>query len=66
MISFENEHGIVEKPNVKMLYEIVHDYVGENDISTMDFISLMEMMKYESITGTYKPDNDEEDDDDEI
>ena len=60
MIDFTNEEGIVEKPNVKMLYEIVHDYVGENNISTMDFVSLLEMMKYESITGTYKPDNEEE------
>ena len=60
MINFENEQGIVDKPNVKLLYEIIHDYVGENNISTMDFISLMEMMKYESITGTYKPDDEEE------
>ena len=63
MISFENEEGIVEKPNVKMLYEIVHDYVGENNISTMDFVSLLEMMKYESITGTYKPDEEDDEDD---
>ena len=63
MIDFTNEEGIVDKPNVKLLYEIIHDYVGENNISTMDFISLMEMMKYESITGTYKPDEDEDEDD---
>ena len=63
MIDFTNEEGIVDKPNVKLLYEIIHDYVGENNISTMDFVSLLEMMKYESITGTYKPDEEDDEDD---
>ena len=61
MINFENEHGIVEKPNVKMLYEIVHDFLRNNSVSVMELVGLFELMKYEQL-GLM----DEEDDDDEI
>ena len=61
MISFENEHGIVEKPNVKMLYEIVHDFLNSNSVSAMELVDLFELMKYEQL-GLM----DEEEDDDEI
>ena len=61
MINFENEHGIVEKPNVKMLYEIVHDFLNSNSVSAMELVGLFELMKYEQL-GLM----DEEDDDDEI
>ena len=61
MINFENEHGIVEKPNVKMLYEIVHDFLKSNSVSVMELVGLFELMKYEQL-GLM----DEEDDDDEI
>ena len=61
MINFENEYGIVEKPNVKMLYEIVHDFLSSNSVSVMELVGLFELMKYEQL-GLM----DEEDDDDEI
>ena len=61
MINFENEQGIVEKPNVKMLYEIVHDFLNSNSVSVMELVGLFELMKYEQL-GLM----DEEDDDDEI
>jgi len=61
MIDFENEKGIVDKPNVKLLYEIIHDYLAENDVSTMDFVSLLVMMIFESVAGTYDPKEDEDD-----
>ena len=61
MIDFENEHGIVENPNVKMLYEIVHDFLNSNSVSAMELVDLFELMKYEQL-GLM----DEEEDDDEI
>ena len=51
MIDFSNEQGIVEKPNVKLLYEIIHDFLRNNSVAKMDFISLIEIMKYEQLEG---------------
>lgn len=63
MIDFKNEEGIVDKPNVKLLYEIIHDTLREVSVPVMDFVALLEMMKIESIAGTYEPN--EEDDEEE-
>ena len=59
MINFENEQGIVEKPNVKMLYEIVHDFLKSNSVSIMELVGLFELMKYEQL-GFMDEDEDED------